>query len=71
LKRAFRDYDPLVRAAACTAVIKMDRSKIDLEITGLIVERLDDSPKYVAEAALQTANSLGISASDTSSGKPN
>ncbi len=71
LKRAFRDYDPLVRAAACTAVTKMDRSKIDLEIADLIEERLDDSPKYLAEAARQTANWLGLSASRGPSGKPN
>jgi hypothetical protein len=71
LKRAFRDYDPLIRAAACAAVTKMDRSKIDLEIANLIEERLEDSPKYVVESARQAASWAGLSLPGSASNKPN
>ena len=60
LKRAFRDYDPLVRAAACDAVRSLDRSKLDLEITDLIQERLGDKPQFVVEAARRSAAWIGI-----------
>jgi hypothetical protein len=71
LKRAFRDYDPSIRAAACSAVIGMDRSKIDLELTDLIAERLGDSPKYVVESARQAAIWAGMPLPGTTSSKPN
>jgi hypothetical protein len=61
LKRAFRDYDPLVRAAACDAVRNLDRSKLDLEITDLIQERLSEKLQFVVDAARKTALWIGMS----------
>ena len=70
LKIAFRDYDPLVRAAACDAVCDLDRQKVDLEISMLIEERLADMPQYVSDAAKRAAASIGL-ASLGDSPRPN
>lgn len=71
LKRALRDYDPLVRAAACEAVKGMDRSKIDLEVANRVEERLNDPLNYVVEAARQAAACAGISLHPNTSNRPN
>src|SRR5262245_6094163 len=60
IKCALSDYDPSIRAAGCSAVAKLRSDLVDDEIRAAVRARLTDSPRYVAESALEAAKAHAI-----------
>lgn len=60
IKAAAADVNPLVRAAACKAVVQLPLDVVDDGLRTLVRARLDDSPPYVVEAARTAAKHIGI-----------
>jgi len=57
---AAQDYDPGVRAAACTAITRLPRERVTDELRGIVRERLSDPSEYVAKAAGECAKAIGL-----------